>query len=275
MAIELSKLEPHPCNSAELEQYVTEGDLAAFWLLAIDQLDDLRNKSVLDLGSGNGVLGLGTAYLGASEVLLIEADPVAHEVSKNNIAKVNEKFETKINSINAMIGIDEIELTRKYDIIIMNPPWGFQTEKADRPLLEFSLVNKPILTTNWSGHIDYLNPEFTTLLQGSLKKVHPSAANNMLLKEAEWFNVDTIHVGHYLRDMFENYKKYRDLAKRQGYYSRTNFSFEKMKEKLDKVLKEKTSGIPKQVELKLPKLKKIRENKTELPKLELPKLKKV
>ena len=138
MAIELSKLEPHPCNSAELEQYVTEGDLAAFWLLAIDQLDDLRNKSVLDLGSGNGILGLGTAYLGASEILLIEAAPIAHEVSKNNIAKVNEKFETKINSINAMIGIDEIELTRKYDIIIMNPPWGFQTEKADRPLLEFS-----------------------------------------------------------------------------------------------------------------------------------------
>ena len=148
-------------------------------------------------------------------------------------------------------------------------------EGFGRPLLEFSLVNKPILTTNWSGHIDYLNPEFTTLLQGSLKKVHPSAANNMLLKEAEWFNVDTIHVGHYLRDIFENYKKYRDLAKRQGYYSRTNFSFEKMKEKLDKVLGEKTSGIPKQVELKLPKLKKIGENKTELPKLKLPKLKKV
>ena len=148
-------------------------------------------------------------------------------------------------------------------------------EGFGRPLLEFSLVNKPILTTNWSGHIDYLNPEFTTLLQGSLKKVHPSAANNMLLKEAEWFNVDTIHVGHYLRDMFENYKKYKDLAKRQGYYSRTNFSFEKMKEKLDKVLGEKTSGIPKQVELKLPKLKKIGENKTELPKLKLPKLKKV
>ena len=148
-------------------------------------------------------------------------------------------------------------------------------EGFGRPLLESAITGKPTIVSNWSGHIDYLNPEFTTLLQGSLKKVHPSAANNMLLKEAEWFNVDTIHVGHYLRDMFENYKKYKDLAKRQGYYSRTNFSFEKMKEKLDKVLGEKTSGIPKQVELKLPKLKKIGENKTELPKLKLPKLKKV
>tara|TARA_B100000579_G_C22702432_1_gene790448 strand:+ start:361 stop:993 length:633 start_codon:yes stop_codon:yes gene_type:complete len=138
LAIELSKLEPHPCNSVELEQYVTEGDLAAFWLLAVDQLDDLENKSVLDLGSGNGILGLGAAYLGANEILLIEADHDAHEVSKNNIAKVNQKFDIKINSIKAMIGIDDIELSKKYDIIIMNPPWGFQTEKADRPLLEFS-----------------------------------------------------------------------------------------------------------------------------------------
>jgi len=148
-------------------------------------------------------------------------------------------------------------------------------EGFGRPLLEFSLTNKPILTTNWSGHTDYLNPEFTTLLQGSLKKVHPSAANNMLMQEAEWFNVDTIHVGHYLKDIFENYKKYKDLAKRQGYYSKTNFSFEKMKEKLGKVLEEKTSRVPKQVELKLPKLKKMGENKTKLPKLKLPKLKKV
>ena len=148
-------------------------------------------------------------------------------------------------------------------------------EGFGRPLLEFSLTNKPVLTTNWSGHIDYLNPEFTTLLQGSLKKVHPSAANNMLMQEAEWFNVDTIHVGHYLKDIFENYKKYKDLAKRQGYYSRTNFSFEKMKEVLGKALEEKIPEFPKHVELKLPKLKKIGENNSNAPKLKLPKLKKI
>jgi glycosyltransferase involved in cell wall biosynthesis len=148
-------------------------------------------------------------------------------------------------------------------------------EGFGRPLLEFSLTNKPILTTNWSGHIDYLNPEFTTLLPGKLTKVHQSAANKMLIKESEWFSVDTGQVGYYLKDMFNNYKPYLNLAKRQGYYSRTNFSFEKMKEKLGKVLEEKTSGIPKQVALKLPKLKKVDNNNNELPKLKLPKLKKI
>jgi hypothetical protein len=135
-------------------------------------------------------------------------------------------------------------------------------EGFGRPLLEFSLVNKPIITTNWSGHIDYLNPEFVTLLQGTMTKVHPSAANNMLLAEAEWFNVDHGHVGHYLKDVFENYKGYAENAKRQGFQSRTKFSFDAMKEKLDVLLTAKIPDFPKQVQLQLPKL-----NKIELPKL--------
>lgn len=52
-------------------------------------------------------------------------------------------------------------------------------EGFGRPLLEFSLSKKPILTTNWSGHTDFLNPEFTTMLPGQLTQVHPSAANHI------------------------------------------------------------------------------------------------
>jgi len=151
-------------------------------------------------------------------------------------------------------------------------------EGFGRPLLEFSLTNKPIITTNWSGHIDFLDPEFTTLLPGNMTKVHQSAANNMLLKEAEWFSVDTGHVGHYLKDVFENYKNYVDKGKRQGYKSRTNFSFEAMKSKLDEILDNKIPEFPKQVELQLPKLNLPKLQKVrapEQPKLELPKLKKI
>lgn len=146
-------------------------------------------------------------------------------------------------------------------------------EGFGRPLLEFSMVNKPIITTNWSGHVDYLNPEFTTLLPGQLTNVHPSAANNMLLKEAQWFSVDNGHVGYYLKDVFENYKGYAEKAKRQGFQSRSKFSFNNMKEKLGKVFGEKIPEFPKQVQITLPKLNKIGESG--LPKLTLPKLKPV
>lgn len=135
-------------------------------------------------------------------------------------------------------------------------------EGFGRPLLEFSLTNKPIITTNWSGHTDYLNSEFTTLLPGIMTKIHPSVANNMLLAEAEWFSVNIMEVGTYLKDVFDNYKNYTDGGKRQGYHSRTNFSFDKMKEKLDEILTNKLPEFPKQVQIQLPKLKKV-----ELPKL--------
>tara|TARA_R110002050_G_scaffold112135_1_gene226205 strand:+ start:2020 stop:3363 length:1344 start_codon:yes stop_codon:yes gene_type:complete len=149
-------------------------------------------------------------------------------------------------------------------------------EGFGRPLLEFSLVNKPIITTNWSGHTDFLNPEYTTLLPGQMTKVHPSSANNMILKDSKWFSVDTGQVGSFLKHVFENYKEYKEKAKRQGYQSRNNFSFDKMKEKIDEILSTKIPNIPKQVKLSLPKLKKIgEEKKQELPKLKLPKLKKV
>jgi hypothetical protein len=138
-------------------------------------------------------------------------------------------------------------------------------EGFGRPLLEFSLTNKPIITTNWSGHTDYLNPEFVTLLHGQLTNIHPSAANGMLLQEAQWFSADHSHVGHYLKDMFENYKSYTDKAKRQGFHSRSKFSFDMMKKKLDTILSQKLPDFPKRVELKLPELRKI----------ELPKLKKI
>jgi len=138
-------------------------------------------------------------------------------------------------------------------------------EGFGRPLLEFSLVKKPMITTNWSGHTDFLKSEFTTMLPGQMTNVHPSAANQWLLQESQWLSVDQGQVGHYMKDMFENYKNYTENAKRQAYYSKTEFSWDKMKDKLDEYLTKSIPEFPKQIQLKLPQLKKI----------ELPKLKKI
>jgi hypothetical protein len=134
-------------------------------------------------------------------------------------------------------------------------------EGFGRPLLEFSLVKKPIITSNWSGHIDFLSKEFCCLLEGQLTQVHPSTQNQFLPKESKWFSVDTGQVGHYLKDVFENYKKYQDGAVRQAYRSKTMFSFDKMKELVDSYLVQYIPEFPKQVQVKLPTMKKI-----ELPK---------
>jgi len=134
-------------------------------------------------------------------------------------------------------------------------------EGFGRPLLEFSTSKKPIIASNWSAHTEFLNSEFVPLINGKLENVHPSAAvKDMILTEAQWFQVDSGQAGFYLRDMFENYKKYLDGAKRQAYKSKTEFSWDKMKEKLDEILTNNVPDFPKEVKLNLPKL--------ELPKLE-------
>ena len=138
-------------------------------------------------------------------------------------------------------------------------------EGFGRPLLEFSLTKKPIITTNWSGHTDFLDPKFTTLVSGEIKQVHPSAAiKDMILQESGWFAPNTMEVSQHLQNMFVNYKGYEKGTMLQYHKSKNSFSFTGMKEVLGLLL-DRIPEFPKQVKLELPKLKKI----------ELPKLKKV
>ena len=55
--------------------------------------------------------------------------------------------------------------------------------------------------------------------------------------------------------------------------NRKKFSLDKMAEKLDKIILDKMANNPSQVQLKLPKLKKV--GNSQLPKIKLPKLKKI
>ena len=127
-------------------------------------------------------------------------------------------------------------------------------EGYGRPLLEFSLTGKPIIATNWSGHIDFLKSSFSTLLGGQLEPVHKSAANDWLIKESKWFQVNDVEVGRSFKDMYKKYKQYTIKGKQQKNFSKTRFSFEKMQELVDSILISNVPEFPKQIQLELPKL---------------------
>jgi glycosyltransferase involved in cell wall biosynthesis len=131
-------------------------------------------------------------------------------------------------------------------------------EGFGRPLLEFSLFKKPMIVSGWSGQLDFLNPEFITLIPGQLKQIHPSAAvEGILIKESSWFEADQLQFSQKMMEVFTNYKKFAENAKRQSHYAKTNFSFEKMTEKLKEYYDKFVIEQPKLVLPTLPKLTKV------------------
>lgn len=137
-------------------------------------------------------------------------------------------------------------------------------EGFGRPLLEFSLTKKPIICSGWSGLMDFLKPEFNCLVPGMLTNIHPSSiVPNILIEGSQWFSPSIVHVEKAFKDTFENYNSYLEKAKRQAFYSKTNFSFDKMKEKLDNLLNIYLPEFPKPIKLTLPSLDKIKLPKRE------------
>ena len=82
-----------------------------------------------------------------------------------------------------------------------------------------------------------------------------------------------------MKDVFKNYKKYIDKSRKQTKFLTENFSFDKMVEVLKSYMDQinVAVNVPIQLpKLQLPKLKKIGEEpKSEMPKITLPKLTKV
>lgn len=128
-------------------------------------------------------------------------------------------------------------------------------EGFGRPYLEFSAASsKPIIASYFSGHIDFLHEDYNVFVPGKVEQLHPSAANQFLLKEASWFKASPSDTSKILEDVYQNYNKYVEKGKRQGHYSRTEFSLDKMTEKLADILEKNVPKLSRPVSLTLPKL---------------------
>ena len=85
LAISLSNLDTKQNLDPHLEQYITPGDLASRWLFDILAFGDIKSGCrVVDLGAGNGILGIGASLLGADFTTFIEADLEMCNIAQKN-----------------------------------------------------------------------------------------------------------------------------------------------------------------------------------------------
>ena len=147
-------------------------------------------------------------------------------------------------------------------------------EGFGRPLLEASLSEKPIMVSNWSGQLDFLNKNNAILLPGTLTDVHESALpKEMRVDNAQWFTVNYQYAAQMMFKVFKEYRNYTMAARRLAMGNKI-FSLDMMTSKFSNILDKYLPTFeeqPQAVDLKLPKLKK----EADAPKLKLPKLKKV
>ena len=128
-------------------------------------------------------------------------------------------------------------------------------EGFGRPLLEFSLTGKPVIASNWSGHLDFLK-EGAVLLDGELKDVDASAQNQFILQGSKWFYVNYSNAINKLKDIYKSYDKYKTESKKLGKHNRENFSLDKMTKGFDTILTQYVPTIKQFIPLNLPILNK-------------------
>ena len=114
------------------------------------------------------------------------------------------------------------------------------------PLFEAAYLGLPIITTNWSGHCDFLNMKSKRIKKGSKSKkesyrkpmfaevnytlgpVHREAVwDGVIQADSMWCYAEEKSYKKCLSDMYENYDKYKDMAKKLKIWIKKEFDPEK------------------------------------------------
>ncbi|MEO6547179.1 MAG: 50S ribosomal protein L11 methyltransferase [Ferruginibacter sp.] len=109
---------------------------------------DFAGKSVLDFGTGTGILAILATKLGASDVLAIDCDEWSIANSKENVEQ------NSCDNI-TIVQKDNIPVSKKVDIILAN-------------------INLNVLVANMDSIAEVLKPKGDILLSGFLKENEPA-----------------------------------------------------------------------------------------------------
>lgn len=124
------------------EQYHTPPRIAAELLHVIELSTGLSGKTVLDLGCGCGILGLGCVNIGAERVVGVDIDDDALSVAEQNREEVgvSSKKITYLQKdvLNLQKGDFPADL-RMFDVVVTNPPFGTRCPNIDLLFVEKGL----------------------------------------------------------------------------------------------------------------------------------------
>ena len=154
---------------------------------------------------------------------LVDREEMIHKITS-----VTEKFTNPPNIYLLHGDLTDSEINSLYNHPKVKTLVSFtHGEGYGRPLAEFGTSGKPIISTWWSGHKDFL--KHSVRLVGALAPIHQSAVwDKVLIKEAQWFYVNYKFAEKAMKTMYNKYKKQVELGRRQRHYINKNASMEVM-----------------------------------------------
>ena len=128
----LESLETFSNPKDYLEQYQTSPQISGemFHYILNKFPEEISNMKIGDLGCGNGILGISAALIGCKDVVLFDIDEEIIDIAKQNVN--NLELENNIQII--LCDVNQIKnwkcLSKKFDIIITNPPFGIRSQNG-------------------------------------------------------------------------------------------------------------------------------------------------
>ncbi len=134
LAVVLSKLKGFEKPKVSVEQYIMDSEIGAeLWWNAVYRVD-IKEKVLVDLGCGTGILGIGALLLGAKKVYFVDMDEKVIDTAKENLADV--KSECSVDGEAVFLCQDIKTFNEGVDVVLQNPPFGTKQKHIDRIFLE-------------------------------------------------------------------------------------------------------------------------------------------
>ncbi|KAI5192409.1 rRNA N6-adenosine-methyltransferase METTL5 [Nematocida minor] len=170
------------------EQYMTPSELACSvaHVMAVEN-DDVRDKKVLDLGCGTGMLSAAVLLYGAREVTGVDIDRDVEEIYRRNLDK---DFTEKYTFANLDIVNDGLGSVERCDTAVINPPFGTKNNSGiDALFLEKALEKADVV---YSMHKSSTREYFKTKYEGRIKVL--SKMYFELKKTYKFQKKDVVHI---------------------------------------------------------------------------------
>ena len=131
----------------------------------ISQTPLVKDKTVLEIGTGTGLLSLYALEFGAAKVVATDVNPAAVTNARYNARLLNfeDRFQARLVSLDDPSAFSVIADEETFDVILSNPPW---VNRRPSRIEEFALYDESfqLMRTLLEGLRKHLNPGGRVLL---------------------------------------------------------------------------------------------------------------